>query len=183
MNRGSCRARRLQSVSCPVFHGFESADHGFDAGAHLLVLLQETGPVIGETLVTLAQGSILFLQLLDIRHQLCDALLESRELEIELRSCCVVHVKDYGGALATRSIAPFRHNAPAMQTASYADIQQALTDERSVTDAAEAHGTLVGALCMAAAYRFEDWLQEILPDGRAHDPAAGALHGLYFLTS
>jgi uncharacterized protein YgfB (UPF0149 family) len=70
-----------------------------------------------------------------------------------------------------------------MQTASYAEIQRVLTDERSMTDAAEAHGTLVGALCTAATYRFEDWLQEILPEGRAHSTSTGALRSLYFLTS
>src|SRR4030095_1337068 len=77
----------------------------------------------------------------------------------------------------------FRHNVPAMQTASYAEIQRVLTDERSMTDAAEAHGTLVGALCTAAAYRFEDWLQEILPEGRAETVSNSTLRGLYFLTS
>jgi uncharacterized protein YgfB (UPF0149 family) len=70
-----------------------------------------------------------------------------------------------------------------MQTASYSEIQRVLTDERSMTDAAEAHGTLVGALCTAAAYRFEDWLQEILPEGRAEAISSNALRGLYFLTS
>src|SRR5262249_4865394 len=70
-----------------------------------------------------------------------------------------------------------------MQTASYAEIQRVLTDERSMTDAAEAHGTLVGALCMAPTYRFEDWLQEILPEGRAQALSTGALRSLYFLTS
>jgi len=70
-----------------------------------------------------------------------------------------------------------------MHTASYAEIQRVLTDERSMTDAAEAHGTLTGALCAASTYRFEDWLQEILPEGRAHDISNGALRGLYFLTS
>ena len=79
--------------------------------------------------------------------------------------------------------ARFRHNAALMQTASYSEIQRVLADERSMTDAAEAHGTLAGALCTASAYRFEDWLQEILPDGRAQDISAGALRGLYFLTS
>jgi uncharacterized protein YgfB (UPF0149 family) len=70
-----------------------------------------------------------------------------------------------------------------MQTASYAEIQRILADERSMTDAAEAHGTLVGALCAAPSYRFEDWLQEILPEGRTHSDSSNALHGLYFLTS
>ena len=77
----------------------------------------------------------------------------------------------------------FRHNARAMQTASYAEIQRVLTDERSMTDAAEAHGTLVGALCTAPTYRFEDWLQEILPQGRAETLANTTLHGLFFVTS
>jgi uncharacterized protein YgfB (UPF0149 family) len=77
----------------------------------------------------------------------------------------------------------FRHNARAMQTASYAEIQRVLTDERSMTEAAEAHGTLVGALCTATAYRFEDWLQEILPEGRAESLSSSALRALYFLTS
>jgi len=70
-----------------------------------------------------------------------------------------------------------------MHTASYAEIQRVLTDERSMTDAAEAHGTLAGALCTAPAYRFEDWLQEILPDGRAQPISAGALRSLYFVTA
>ena len=70
-----------------------------------------------------------------------------------------------------------------MQTASYSDIQRVLADERSMTDAAEAHGTLVGALCTLPTYRFEDWLQEILPEGRMQAEASGALHGLYFVTS
>jgi uncharacterized protein len=70
-----------------------------------------------------------------------------------------------------------------METPSYAEIQRVLTDERSMTDAAEAHGTLVGALCAAAAYRFEDWLQEILPGGRTESDSGSALRGLYFLTS
>jgi uncharacterized protein len=70
-----------------------------------------------------------------------------------------------------------------MLTASYAEIQRVLADERSMTDAAEAHGTLAGALCTASAYRFEDWLQEILPEGRAHALSTSALRALYFVTS
>ena len=70
-----------------------------------------------------------------------------------------------------------------MHTASYAEIQRLLADERSLTDAAEAHGTLAGALCTTSTYRFEDWLQEILPDGRVQDLSAGTLRGLYFVTA
>jgi uncharacterized protein len=70
-----------------------------------------------------------------------------------------------------------------MHTASFSEIQRVLADERSMTDAAEAHGTLAGALCTASTYRFEDWLQEILPEGRAQDISTGALRGLYFVTT
>jgi uncharacterized protein YgfB (UPF0149 family) len=65
------------------------------------------------------------------------------------------------------------------QTSSYADIQQLLAGEHSLTDAAEAHGTLAGSLCTAGAYRFEDWLHEILPEGEAKPTAATALRGLF----
>ena len=63
------------------------------------------------------------------------------------------------------------------------DIQRVLADERSMTDAAEAHGTLTGCLCAAVGYRFEDWLLEILPEGRAHPLATAALRDLYWETS
>lgn len=69
-----------------------------------------------------------------------------------------------------------------MIQANYAEIQRVLADERSLTDAAEAHGTLAGCLCAAAHYRFEDWLLDILPDGRAQPSAAVALQALYAST-
>ena len=46
----------------------------------------------------------------------------------------------------------------------YADIQRVLTQSRSLADAAEAHGTLSGALCAASVYQLDDWLGEILPE-------------------
>ena len=70
-----------------------------------------------------------------------------------------------------------------MNQPSYTEIQRVLTDERSMTDAAEAHGTLTGCLCAAIGYRFEDWLLEILPEGRAHPLATAALRELYLETS
>src|ERR1700744_5591738 len=57
-----------------------------------------------------------------------------------------------------------------MQSPDYEQIQQVLTQAHSLTDAAEAHGTLTGCLCSTVAYRFEDWMLEILPDGAA-DPS------------
>ena len=52
----------------------------------------------------------------------------------------------------------------------YARIQLLLSESAAVTDPAEAHGTLAGALCAAGGYRLEDWLAEILPAGA---PAGG----------
>jgi yecA family protein len=65
----------------------------------------------------------------------------------------------------------------------YTRTQQLLAHEHSLADAAEAHGTLAGCLCGASGYRFEDWLKEILPEGRAAAAAAGALRELYDATA
>jgi hypothetical protein len=62
-----------------------------------------------------------------------------------------------------------------MNELSYPDFQRALTQSKALSDAAEAHGTLSGALCAAGPYSLEDWLAEILPDGRA---PAGQRDGL-----
>jgi uncharacterized protein len=61
----------------------------------------------------------------------------------------------------------------------YAEIQQLLTAARALVDAAEAHGTLAGALCALDAYSIEDWLAEILPDGASAAAAPPTLGGLY----
>jgi uncharacterized protein YgfB (UPF0149 family) len=61
-------------------------------------------------------------------------------------------------------------------------IQQLLAQERALAGAAEAHRTLAGCLCAAGGYRFEDWLREILPEGRAGPAAAAALRALYDAT-
>src|SRR5450755_4905832 len=53
----------------------------------------------------------------------------------------------------------------------YTRIQQLLSREHSVTDAAEAHGTLAGCLC------------EILPEGRADRAAREALQELFGSTA
>ena len=61
-----------------------------------------------------------------------------------------------------------------MMQPDYADTQHLLAQEHSLADAAEAHGTLAGCLCGASGYRFEDWLKEILPEGRATGAATHA---------
>ncbi|MGH8170977.1 MAG: UPF0149 family protein [Steroidobacteraceae bacterium] len=70
-----------------------------------------------------------------------------------------------------------------MIQAVFTDIQRVLSDERALADAAEAHGTLTGCLCAAVGYRFEDWLLEILPEGRAQPLAAATLRELYAETA
>lgn len=76
------------------------------------------------------------------------------------------------------------HNTAHMYLTSYAEIQQVLHEERSLSEPAEAHGTLAGSLCTAVTYRFEDWLSEILPAGRAQAPATtAALQEIYAHTT
>jgi len=65
----------------------------------------------------------------------------------------------------------------------YPEIEHLLSEQRSLTEAAEAHGTLAGCLCALADYSFQDWLREILPEGRADAAAADALYGLYTATA
>jgi uncharacterized protein YgfB (UPF0149 family) len=77
----------------------------------------------------------------------------------------------------------FGHNTGQMHMASYAEIQRVLIEERWMSEPAEAHGTLAGSLCTAVTYRFEDWLLEILPEGRAQAAAAAALREVYARTA
>jgi uncharacterized protein len=65
----------------------------------------------------------------------------------------------------------------------YSAIQQALEAAHSLAEASEAHGTLAGCLCTTIAYRFEDWLAEILPDGRADPQATQTLRELFERTA
>jgi uncharacterized protein len=70
-----------------------------------------------------------------------------------------------------------------MHAETYTEIQRVLMQERSLADAAEAHGTLAGCLCAAIGYRFEDWLLEILPEGQADPMGRETLRELYVGTS
>ena len=72
---------------------------------------------------------------------------------------------------------------PPMHPENYTEIQRVLAEERSLADAAEAHGTLAGCLCAAIGYRFEDWLLEILPEGKAHAMSKETLRALYMETA
>ena len=70
-----------------------------------------------------------------------------------------------------------------MMLPDYDYIQQLLLQERSLADAAEAHGTLAGSLCAVQGYRLEDWLREILPEGRAAPGTTAALEELFTATT
>jgi uncharacterized protein len=64
------------------------------------------------------------------------------------------------------------------------ELQRALVQSRALTDAAEAHGTLVGSLCSSSC-SLADWLAEILPDGRtdAQTDAADSLRAVFESTA
>jgi len=64
----------------------------------------------------------------------------------------------------------------------YSHIQRTLAASHALADAAEAHGTLAGALCALVPYRMEDWLAEILPEGVTDMSADPALQTLYDAT-
>src|SRR5579872_2131309 len=55
----------------------------------------------------------------------------------------------------------------------FKDFGDVLATAGGLADAAEAHGSLCGALCSVSPYRMQDWVNEILPDG-ASLPAESA---------
>ncbi len=64
----------------------------------------------------------------------------------------------------------------------YPELSQLLSDSHAVTEPAEAHGTLVGALCAISSYALSDWLAEILPEGAIPAATNAALAELYGAT-
>jgi uncharacterized protein len=70
----------------------------------------------------------------------------------------------------------------ALVTLKFDELQRALLQSRALTDAAEAHGTLVGSLC-ASGCSMRDWLAEILPEGEAAGEAASSLQAVFDATS
>jgi len=57
----------------------------------------------------------------------------------------------------------------------FKDFEDALATAGSLADAAEAHGSLCGALCSMSPYKMQDWVNEILPDGAALSDEASAM--------
>ncbi len=52
----------------------------------------------------------------------------------------------------------------------FKDFEDILAAAGSHADAAEAHGSLCGALCATSPYRIDDWVNEILPDRASLSP-------------
>jgi uncharacterized protein YgfB (UPF0149 family) len=72
---------------------------------------------------------------------------------------------------------------PVALQSNYAQIQRLMSECRAVTEPAEAHGSLAGALCATDEYGVEDWLAEILPEGTVpEETAVLSLRGLYEAT-
>jgi len=54
-----------------------------------------------------------------------------------------------------------------MLSVSFPELEDTLAEAGSATEAAEAHGSLCGALCSHSRLRFESWLEELLEDQEA----------------
>ncbi|MDP9087324.1 MAG: UPF0149 family protein [Pseudomonadota bacterium] len=66
----------------------------------------------------------------------------------------------------------------------FKDFEDALTGAGGLADAAEAHGSLCGALCSVSPYKMQDWVNEILPDGAAiSDQSAAILERVFTATA
>lgn len=66
-----------------MLHSFESPDHRFDAAAHLLVLVQQSGALSDEGILPLPQRLILFLKLAADDDELFESFFQAFELEVE----------------------------------------------------------------------------------------------------
>jgi uncharacterized protein len=66
----------------------------------------------------------------------------------------------------------------------FKDFEDALAAAGSLADAAEAHGSLCGALCSMSPYKMQDWVNEILPDGAAvTDESAAMIERVFTATA
>jgi uncharacterized protein YgfB (UPF0149 family) len=57
----------------------------------------------------------------------------------------------------------------------FKDFEDVLATAGGLADAAEAHGSLCGALCSMSPYKMQDWVNEILPDGAALSEESAAM--------
>jgi uncharacterized protein len=73
------------------------------------------------------------------------------------------------------------HTSMPQQAPPFDELQRVLSQSHALTDAAEAHGTLVGSLCSMQC-SLDDWLAEILPEGRADELCAESLRAIFDTT-
>jgi uncharacterized protein YgfB (UPF0149 family) len=64
---------------------------------------------------------------------------------------------------------------PMISDIRFKDFEDVLATAGSLADAAEAHGSLCGALCSMSPYKMQDWVNEILPDGAALSDESSAM--------
>jgi uncharacterized protein YgfB (UPF0149 family) len=57
----------------------------------------------------------------------------------------------------------------------FKDFEDVLATAGSLADAAEAHGSLCGALCSMSPYKMQDWINEILPDSGSLSEESSAM--------
>lgn len=80
--------------------------------------------------------------------------------------------------------APLRYYHCMLAEIRFKDFEDVLATAGSLSDAAEAHGSLCGALCSTAPYRMQDWINEILPDGSAlSDESAAMIERVFAATA
>jgi hypothetical protein len=77
--------------------------------------------------------------------------------------------------------APLMHN-PCTMGLEFDDLQMLLAHSRALAEAAEAHGTLAGALCAASDFSLEDWLVELYAEGRTDEATLEALRAVFETT-
>jgi len=66
----------------------------------------------------------------------------------------------------------------------FSDFEDVLAAAGSMADAAEAHGSLCGALCSMSPYKMQDWINEILPDGASlSDESAAMIERVFAATA
>jgi uncharacterized protein YgfB (UPF0149 family) len=65
----------------------------------------------------------------------------------------------------------------------FKDFEDVLANAGSLADAAEAHGSLCGALCAMSPYRMQDWVNEILPDGASLPEESAAVIERVFMAT
>jgi uncharacterized protein len=65
--------------------------------------------------------------------------------------------------------------AGTMMDIRFKDFEDVLAAAGSLADAAEAHGSLCGALCSTSPYKMQDWVNEILPDGASLSDESSAM--------